>query len=69
MTSPAVEVLEAWTGIVIVIVDPERDEAALRLSNSASFQNALAAGGLVVLLAWPIGWLVGAVRRAVARGR
>lgn len=47
-------------------VDPERDDSVLRLANSASFQNALAAGGLIILLAWPIAWIVGVVRRAIA---
>lgn len=49
--------------------DPERNESALRLASSASFQNALAAGGLIVLLAWPIAWIVGVARRAIARHR
>ena len=47
--------------------DPQRDESLLQLSNAASFQNALAAGGAVVLLAWPIAWLIRIVRRTVAR--
>ena len=46
--------------------DPQRDESLLRLSNAASFQNALAAGGAVVLLAWPITWVIRIVRRTVA---
>ena len=46
-------------------IDPDRDGARLGLANTTSFTNVMAAGGLAVLLLWPLIWTWRLVRRSV----
>jgi hypothetical protein len=49
--------------------DPDRDLERSELINSGSFGDALAVGGVLVLLAWPLAWLLAALRRRRRRAR